>query len=36
MIFETQGLDFLDIDWYLNHKKDNSKFYGKILKNFSS
>ena len=33
MIFwETQGLDFLDIDWYLNHKKDNnSKFYRKNI-----
>ena len=26
--WETQGLDFLDIDWYLNYTKDNkSKFY---------
>ena len=26
--WETQGLDMVDIDWFLNHKKDNkSKFY---------
>ena len=33
MIFwETQGLDFMDIDWYLNHIKDNkSKFYQKNI-----
>lgn len=27
VFWETQGLDTYDINWYLNYKNDNSKFY---------